>query len=233
MKCKKFISITLVSILLLTSASIAIGGTSENKQIIGTSSVKGKISDLFNGIFNQISIFSKILDKIFKKPTQDVPHPPPQPPQPPQQPKLGLELLVKEQFPVGEPIPVTATLTNLGTVAVNLCDIALEFGTLDFQIKTPDGQTIHYIGKIKYPPTVVYLKPEEKIVKEIPDITQKELFGTDLSSEVQQLYFEQIGVYYITGIYKSFLPIPTFTSAPFWIGTLYSQTYKFEIIKAE
>ena len=162
-----------------------------------TAEINLKSLTSFSGL---ISIFNKILPiKIIS--IEQVIEPQPEK-------TLILELNVKNEYKVEEPIVVSAILTNVAEKYVAVCEMDLELDTLDFFIETPEGYTIHYIGPhIAKLPKVVLLPPGDSITVKI-DIKKEGLFGMDRTLNEPYKFIE--GPYTIKGYYKSY--VPTLTS---------------------
>ena len=153
---------------------------------------------------------------------------------------LKLELEVKETYSNDEPIYLKAILTNYGEKTIDLCDIGLEYGTLDliiyknnvlsstYQITRP----VHYIGPTKLP-EIRRIEPKESlevIYKNLRDFK----FGIDDYRDAEENFKFEVGEYQIQGIYTSFNPVPHFTSETndsLWKGQLETQIYNFVIEK--
>lgn len=130
----------------------------------------------------------------------------------------------KTVFIVGEPINVTATLTNLGDESITVAKMYLWDRSLDFEIMAPDGYKFHdwmdnlygdepifdYVLEPKTPYSVTY------------DIVNDVNFG---NGEIPYYNFTTVGEYSIQGIYNS-----TIYCNPDWRGELYSNTLNFTIV---
>ena len=130
--------------------------------------------------------------------------------------------LKRQEFKVGEPIHVAATLTNNGNSVLKIQEMGLEYATLDFIIETPKGANVRYVGPIvkMYPP-IVELKPGESSVA-IVDLTQ-----TDFGNDGKILKINEPGEYSITGLYCSVESGDL--EEKIWQGELSSQTETFLI----
>ncbi|HEC80963.1 MAG TPA: hypothetical protein ENI42_00855, partial [Thermoplasmatales archaeon] len=73
---------------------------------------------------------------------------------------VNFEISMPKSFTSGEPVTVTATLTNQALYSVIVSDLSFNLKTLDFEILTPDGKTYHFREKPTYTTTIT-LKPGE------------------------------------------------------------------------
>jgi len=148
-------------------------------------------------------------------------------------PDLEFDISINEEFYVGEPIPVEATLFNTGEKTVHVAEMGLELGTLDFTVETPDGQTVSYIcDSMSKTPETITIEPGEKYSVTIDDITEKELFGIIDDAEKKIFEFTE-GEYKIQGHYISPASDDTVVDEKYWIGELHSKEYKFKILDGE
>lgn len=132
----------------------------------------------------------------------------------------------KTIFLADEPINVTATLTNVGNENINVSEMTLGFGTLDFEIETPEGYIIHYLGPwVECIPEGVKLE-EGRSINTTSGITES---WRDFGNEnITHYNFTTSGKYYIKGIYMS---NPSLCSdQTVWNGTLVSNILNFTII---
>lgn len=145
---------------------------------------------------------------------------------------LGLTLKLNEVYKEGDPIPVTATLANIGDEIITVSEMNFKTGTLDFYIDTPDGYEIHFIyptndSEMRY----WKLKPEESRCIDM-DITRG-LFGISPSTSDCPYEFKE-GYYTIVGYYKSYYVETTPTQVDcyidVWEGELDSSAYGFTIV---
>lgn len=143
---------------------------------------------------------------------------------------LELTLKLNEVYKEGDPIPVTATLTNIGDETLIVSEMSFKTGTLDFYIDTPNGDTIHFIGPVNDSGMRLRkLEPQESEFHPDMDITCG-LFGID-PPWVTDLPYQFIeGCYTIKAHYKSYMLDSGVLSINFWEGELDSHTYKFTII---
>jgi len=237
MKYKKFVTITLVTLLFCASIStVAMARNSvDETKVIGIKTVfQGKIFDFISKICNTFPILAKFFDNF-----QSVEPPkleePPKPDSDTAPPKLLFDISGKEEYKLEEPIFVRATLTNIDHEIIYVSEMNFKVGTIDFFIRTPDGFEIQFIGPVD-PNNVqlLTLYPEDSSSIEI-DI-KCGLFGilksaTDVPSQAPIPYDFIPGAYGIYAAYRSFLPIPSPTSEfpKIWLGTLETEHYTFEI----
>ncbi|RLF53704.1 MAG: hypothetical protein DRN24_00030 [Thermoplasmata archaeon] len=136
--------------------------------------------------------------------------------------------LEKKEYKPGESINVTAILTNNDDHPVTVNIMKLEYGTLDFVLKTPDDKKIHYIGEIQGPPETIELQPGESL-KEKVDLTKIELgYINHRTGEKIKYDLNTPGGYYIVGIYK--IGISPYINEK-WFDFLFSPMYKFRVIE--
>jgi len=239
MKYKKLITMTLVTILLCTSALAATGRNMSSeekiKDVKSTGLLRGRLS--LSTFFEKIAeVFSSLFDRLRSAEPEE-----PQTPETPEPVKLVLEIVMDQmEFKLDEPIAVVATLTNMGERTVYVAEMDVRLGTLDFCIRTKDGY-IHYMGPfVDKVPEVKVLNPNGTLVFKMiinsPDVT----FGKKVSSESEEgipkpYYFDE-GCYAITGIYTSKIavePTPSSLTADVqvWQGELESNTLEFVIGK--
>ncbi len=146
---------------------------------------------------------------------------------------LELTLKLNEVYKEGDPIPVTATLTNIGDEIIMVSEMNFKTGTLDFYIDTPDGYKIHFIyptndSEMRY----WELKPEESRCIDM-DITTRGLFGISPSPSDCPYEFKE-GGYTIVGYYKSYYvetATEVYCNIDVWDGELYSSAYEFTIVR--
>ena len=142
---------------------------------------------------------------------------------------LELTLELNGIYNEGDPIPVTATLTNIGDETLIVSEMNIKTGTLDFYIDTPNGDTIHFIGPVDDSGMRLWkLEPQESEFHPDMDITCG-YFGIDPPWATDLPYEFVEGEYTITGAYRSFAT-QEYTSSAFWEGELDSRTYEFTII---
>ena len=124
-------------------------------------------------------------------------------------------------------VPLTATLKNEGEKEVLVSEMALEIKTLNFNIITPDGETLEYIGPMeRRMPNVVALNPGETITVEIEDITKEGMFGIP----GEDSYDFKPGSYAVQGLYTSGNHEPTVDVEEIYEGTLESSIQNFEVL---
>lgn len=167
-----------------------------------------------------------------KPPKEEKPAEPEEPAEPEDtQEEIPLELTLElnEVYKEGDPIPVTATLTNIDDETLIVSEMNIKTGTLDFFIDTPNGDTIHFIGPVDDSGMMLWhLEPQESEFHPDMDITCGYFsidppWATDLPYEFVE------GEYTITGSYRSFAT-QEYISLDFWEGELDSRTYEFTII---
>ncbi len=153
----------------------------------------------------------------------------------PQVPLLELNIKVREQYTIEEPIILIATLTNVGREVIKLCDIRLESGTLDLFIIYGDISSVkpvHYIGPTKLP-TVEKLGPQESLQVEYNLKDFSKWFGKSNAEYVNQEFRFEEGKYQIKGVYTSFDPHPELSSDinnDIWKGKIESPLQGFQIV---
>jgi len=117
--------------------------------------------------------------------------------------KLSFDIEIVKENKLGEPIPVTVILENIGTKPVRVSEMALVVGTLDFTIKTPSGTTLTFnqsrLERDRRDPIAVPLEPGKPYLVSIEDITEPGLFVNEL---VSNFVFNE-GTYNICGHYES------------------------------
>lgn len=107
----------------------------------------------------------------------------------------------KIEYKVGEIINVTAKLKNIGNEDVNVTEMGLVFGTLDFEITTPEGYIIHCLGPhVLTLPRGVKLEPGEEYMHRENITDMFWIFGND---NIDDYNFTTPGKYTIKGIYRS------------------------------
>jgi len=123
----------------------------------------------------------------------------------------------KVDYKIGEPILTTAKLTNKGEIAADVAELGLDIGTLDFEIATPEGYQIHYIGPYSLRPIrMLSLEPGESIQIEYDLL--KGQFG---NQEIGKYEFETPGHLTIKGKYRGG-----------WYRTIESDTRDFYLRKS-
>ena len=116
----------------------------------------------------------------------------------------GLELgiaLDNTNYKIGEPVMVTATLTNTGTIAAQVNLIQLFFAAMDFEITTPEGYIIHYLGPYSMAPfpQLITLRPGES-TEVTYDLLQLNLGNEDIGN----YEFNIPGEFNIKAVYSSY-----------------------------
>ena len=231
MKYKKFLAITLVTLLLFTSisaVSIARISVREVKNIIINETTKGLISNFLIKLQEVFPVLAKFFKNI-NSPGLSIPDTDTCP-------KLLLDISVEEKFTLEEPIIVEAILTNLGRSTVRLCEMNFKAGTLDYFIKTPDGYELHFIGIINDKQVLIWtLLPKES--RSIDIDIKCGLFNTlpyfDSDSPICEPYKFVPGDYSIYAVYNSFIPEDSLSSIvnDIWQGTLKTEAHYFTIVK--
>jgi len=139
---------------------------------------------------------------------------------------LDFDLSVNDIYFVGDQIPVTATITNRGESTIKVSDISIVAQSLDFEITTPDGKTLHYTGPLALCiPSHITLSPNDQhsIVINLKNDPFGEKYG-------EQYDFTLTGEYEIKGIYHSFSG-SCGDSLVGWEGYIESPVYEFIIKK--
>lgn len=235
MKYKKIITITLATILLCTTISAVVIAKDTNMDISSKASsvLRGRIFDLFTKLRGFFPILDKLLNN-FKNTDPQVP----QKPDTDVAPKLKFEISFNKVYKLEEPIIVEARLTNIGTYAVRLSEMNFKVGTLDYFIRTPDGLELQFVGEKDPRQMEIWtLFPGEENSRTIDIDIKCGLFNVIKSSGgvsgVPEPYEFIPGVYGIRAEYKSFYPIPTFTSETpaIWVGNLETEPDIFEIVE--
>ncbi len=140
---------------------------------------------------------------------------------------LNFNISLDSTGPARSCIPIKATLKNNGDAKVSVSEMALEVRTLNFNIRTPKGEILEYIGPTeRRSPEVVELNPGEKISVEIEDVTKEGMFG--LPDEESHDFTP--GVYTIQGFYTSGDHIPTSEIEEIFEGTLETTSHQFEVL---
>ncbi|HEC81142.1 MAG TPA: PEGA domain-containing protein, partial [Thermoplasmatales archaeon] len=128
---------------------------------------------------------------------------------------LNFEISLKKLFKEDEPIQIEATITNNNNHTINVSEMGLRIKSLNFNITTPDGKTLHYTGPyIRTLPKVVSISPYSSYSIKIDDL--KRVFTH---------YNFTAGDYNIQGHYVS-----GHAWGPVWKGKLNSSVHKFSII---
>ncbi len=124
--------------------------------------------------------------------------------------------------------PLKATLTNEGEREISVSEMALEVRTLNFEIRTPKGDVLEYIGPIvRRSPDVVVLNPGESMEVKIDDITDEGLFGIP----DEDSYDFVPGDYAVHGFYMSGSYNPSIEVERIFEGTLESNVEHFKIVE--
>jgi hypothetical protein len=231
MKYNKFLTITLVSLLLFTSisaVSMARISTEEVKNITINGTTKGLISNFLNKLQEVFPVLAKFFKNL--KPAE------PSTPDTDTCPKLLFDISVGARFTLEEQIIVEATLANIGRNTIRLCEMNFKVGTLDYFISAPDGYELHYVGLVDAKQVQIWtLLPKESrsIDIDIKCGSFNVLPYLDGDSLLCKPYEFIPGDYAIYGIYNSFLPEDSLTSAVnnIWQGTLKTEAHYFTIIK--
>lgn len=147
------------------------------------------------------------------------------------EPELELTLKMENSMPVGEPIPVVAILTNKGKEVVDVSEMDLELGTLDFIITTPDGQILCYNNSryIRRLPGIETIQPGDSIIYETDDITVQGMFVNKIKKDYE--FIE--GEYTIQGKYESGLYNTALDGDSIVTCEVYSERYGFGIYVEE
>jgi hypothetical protein len=144
--------------------------------------------------------------------------------------ELEFTLDLDEIYGYQEPIPVTAIIKNIGEKTVNLCEMDVKIRSLDFDIETPEGKLIHYIGPFEGKGQAVKINPFQSIAYQI-NLTSKNVTFGEIMDEPAGLYAPYNfppGSYTIKGIYISHQVI-TAETADYFQGVLDSPLYRFTI----
>ena len=144
--------------------------------------------------------------------------------------EIELSLSLDEIYEYGKSIQVTATLTNIGEEMVFLSEMDVMLRSLDFEIKTPLGYQIHYLGPFEGKPELVKLLPMNSIVTKVnitsPNLTFGEMNPT--SGFISAPFVFKPGKYTIRGVYFSHQTI-TAESSNYWHGIKLSPDYDFTV----
>lgn len=136
--------------------------------------------------------------------------------------------LEKQEFEVGEPIIVTATLTNMGNSPIKVSS----FGNDLFDITDSNGGVLDYIGPIGALPYPVILEPGKSISTKVDINKDYAYLEPDFDPANHQLPPRD---YKIIGRYSSgpspWPPDVNWTGV--WKGNLVSPEYKFEILESQ
>lgn len=237
MKCKRFLVIMLVSVLLCTSIS-AVVGANVSRDEIREKAVSRTLPAGLSSFFSKILKAFPLLGTIFKIAA-------PQGSSEIKEPSSGIaskpllsfkiELMVDdpENIPYGEPIIVSATLTNNGKSPIQLCEMDVKLKTLNFEIKTPAGKKIVYLGPFGGTAKGVVLNASQSIYSKIDLTDPKNIFGAPLvppgGVAVKPYNFIR-GDYSIRGIYTSKKIDNPDPKIRFWEGNLTSETLEFTIV---
>lgn len=107
--------------------------------------------------------------------------------------------LEKDEYLVGEPINVTATIKNIYNETINIGEVKLDTGTLDFEIITPNNISLSYTGPIVSFVGKIQLRKNETTQATYNLLEQK--FGDEI---INKYNFTMEGNYSIQGRYHSF-----------------------------
>jgi hypothetical protein len=143
---------------------------------------------------------------------------------------LEFTLELDEVYMHQEPITVTAIIENIGEKAVQLCEMDVKLRSLDFEIQTPVGNFIHYIGPFEGKGEAVMLDPFQSISYKINLTSTNVTFGEKNNGPMGMFgsYNFPPGSYTIKGIYISYQTL-TAESSSYFQGVLYSPSYNFVI----
>lgn len=145
------------------------------------------------------------------------------------EPILSFDIHVEREYLLGEPIFVTATLSNEGDEVISVCEMDVRLATLDFFIDTPDGKRLQYVGPLAdMLPRYVRILPDESYTSDPIDITARGLFNVIFSEAAPYEFTE--GKYSITGFYQSKPTVFEDSLKSVWRGQLYSCPYEFTIM---
>ena len=133
----------------------------------------------------------------------------------------------KLEYAAGERIVIEAELKNIGNESVNVSGMGIGLGppTLDFEITTPDGRVIHFLGPFALTmPSGVRLAPgdEHNYTAIINEPFWK--WGND---DINSYNFTTPGEYRVKGVYKS--SPSKCLDITVWEGILYSNVITFTI----
>jgi hypothetical protein len=143
---------------------------------------------------------------------------------------LEFTLDLDEIYAHTEPIHVTAIIKNNGEKTVELCEIDVKLRSLDFEIETPAGNIIHYVGPFEGKGEALKLNPFESISYKINLTSTNVSFGDTMNGPTGLFgsYNFLPGSYTIQGIYISYQTL-TAESSSYFQGVLYSPSYNFII----
>ena len=143
---------------------------------------------------------------------------------------IELSLSLDEIYDYGKPIQITATLTNIGEEMVVLCEMDMMLRSLDFEIETPLGYQIHYLGPFEGKPEPVKLLPFNSIITKVNITSSNYTFGemNPTSGGIAGPFVFIPGKYTIRGVYISHQTI-TVDSANYWQGVKLSPDYDFTV----
>ncbi|MEW6095750.1 MAG: hypothetical protein AB1567_04380, partial [bacterium] len=142
--------------------------------------------------------------------------------------ELQLTLSLKKSFKLNEPIMIKIRLTNLSSNNIKLSEMDAAKNSLDYELRTPQGYTLTYIGPVAFTwPEVVELKKGEAIelernLKDIP-------LGRKDIDEFQD-YLATPGKYSLSCIYNSW---GSQHAEGRWEGKIKSNIVDFEIESKE
>jgi predicted transcriptional regulator len=111
--------------------------------------------------------------------------------------------LDKQKYVVDEPIYITSTLTNIGTISVYMNKFALELNTIDFYISTPEGYDISHRPSVFGEDILVKLDPGASINYTV-DFTEPVWNFGNLDG-IDHYNFTILGNYTIRSVYTSAL----------------------------
>ncbi len=127
----------------------------------------------------------------------------------------------KTVYGLNESINVSVTLENTGDESINVSQMGLEWGTLDFELSTPDGRVLRSSGPfVNCMPRAVILLGHHSIEL---TFNVKNLF-MEYNDTHEPGHINQTGTYHLQFIYRSW---PTYEDV--WEGTVYSNTISFTI----
>ncbi len=144
--------------------------------------------------------------------------------------ELDFILELDEVFEYGKSIPVRAIIINKGNKHVFLCEMDVKLRTLDFEIVSPDGFIVHYIGPFEGKAKAVKLEPCQSIIIEINLTASNVTFGEVMESPygLFKAFSFIPGTYTIKGLYNSYQAL-TVDTANYFEGELFSPIYKFTV----
>jgi len=143
---------------------------------------------------------------------------------------LDFDISMDDNFFSGEAIPVTAILTNNGNSEIKVNRMSLEGQSLDFNIITPDGKEIRYIGPhINCYPESIVLGPGERNSTVIDLKSENYDFVEDTGEALIPYNFSLDGKYKIKGFYHSFGRDCNPDDQDIWEGNLETEIFEFTI----